>query len=177
MSAMTSPVSEGNIWIPRNRTTSVLPHRTRAEYRPAVLCVRRRVLEQSAMHVPQKRQRMRDRPAWMAARHRNAMSRWAYDRTRTHSTPAFEGGPETRFGPRPERPAERRIQAGLRPGYPSPPSTRTRGRRRTDGMRGMFHDGGSRVHEPMRMLRKTRLRRLCSSERIRRTNLLPMLGR
>lgn len=77
----------------------------------------------------------------------------------------------------PERPAERRIQAGLRPGYPSPPSTRTRGRRRTDGMRGMFHDGGSRVHEPMRMLRKTRLRRLCSSERIRRTNLLPMLGR
>lgn len=124
-----------------------------------------------------KRQRMRDRPAWTAARHRNAMSRWAYDRTRTHSTPAFEGGPETRFGPRPERPAERRIQAGLRPGYPSPPSTRTRGRRRTDGMRGMFHDGGSRVHEPMRMLRKTRLRRLCSSERIRRTNLLPMLGR
>ena len=81
------------------------------------------------------------------------------------------------MGIRSERPAERRIQAGLRPGYPSPPSTRTRGRRRTDGMRGMFHDGGSRVHEPMRMLRKTRLRRLCSSERIRRTNLLPMLGR
>lgn len=34
------------------------------------------------------------------------MSRWAYDRTRTHSTPAFGRGPETRFGPRPERPAD-----------------------------------------------------------------------